>query len=245
MADIGGHTIRAGMCGEVKPTVEIRNLVGVPLWTTPFPGSTTKSRYIGSELQTLRGICTLKPVMSEGTVINWDYFEQVFHHIFYDELKICPEEHPLLVTLGVRVPKATEEKYLQIFFETFNVPAAQYDYPQILAAYTTLKSHMLAVDVGQDFVSIVPLSDGYAIPSATRKFSLGGSHITSVLATMLSKERGIHLTSPTELEIVAEMKESLSYVAENCETENSSTETFKRYTLPDGQVVSVGHELYR
>ncbi len=44
------------------------------------------------------------------------------HHAFYNELRVAPEEHPLVVSHASFTPQAHLEKMLQIAMETFNVP---------------------------------------------------------------------------------------------------------------------------
>jgi actin, other eukaryote len=53
--------------------------------------------YVGDRAQSRHGILTLKHSSSAATVIKRDDMEKIWHHT-YNELRMAPEEHPVLLT---------------------------------------------------------------------------------------------------------------------------------------------------
>ena len=226
---------------------------------------------MGDEAQSNRGILNLNYLVEHGSVLdisrddliriirwsgnehgfvtNWEDIERIWHHSFYSELRIAPEEHTILLTEPPLNPPENRERATQMMFETFRAPSFYLAINGVLSLFSSGRTAGLSVESGDGVTHVTPVIDGHAsLPDAVRRNDLAGRDLTNFLMKLLT-DCGYSFTTITEHEIVRDIKEKLAYVAldfaAEMETAATSSKLEKTYELPNGQAITVGNERFR
>jgi len=190
---------------------------------------------------------TLKFPIVRGNVTDWDGLEKIWHHIFYNELHVVPEEHQVLLTQPSLNPKPDRVKMTEIMFEKFNILGMYISNQAVLSLYTSGNTNGVAIESGDGVTYISPVYQGYPLSKAILRLDLAGSDLTNYLSTLTNRD--YLFNSPTECEIVRDIKEKLGYIALDFEVEMqtsvSSAILEKSYELPSGKVITIGNERFR
>eukprot|EP01083_Nonionella_stella_P188265 693536_1 len=188
------------------------------------------------------GILSMKYPIERGIITSFDDMERIWHHVFYNELRVAPEEHPVVLTESALNPKANREKVTQILFETFNVPKLYIAPTSVLSLYASGRATGLSVDIGLDCCIIAPVYEGYVLRHAVLRIDVGSRTITEYLQKLLT-ERGYSFTTSREKEVVRDVKEQCCYFV--MDYDEDGKDDVVSYELYDGQTISIGTEMHR
>ena len=246
--DNGSGVCKAGFAGDDAPRSVFSTIVGRPKVPGIMVGLDQNEVYVGEEAMQKRGVLRFGHPIEHGIVKNWDDMEKVWHHTLYSELKVSPEEHPILMTEAPLNPKENREKMTQIMFEVFNVPCLYVSVQAVLALYSNGRTSGVVCDSGDGVSHTVPIYEGYAIPHAIQRIHLAGRDITTYLQKILD-ERGYSFTTNAEIEIVRDIKEKMCYVVNDFDAAIKEAEDShaceKNYELPDGRKILIGNERFK
>jgi len=264
VVDNGSGMVKAGFSGDDAPRSVFPSIVGRPKVKSTMVGSDAKDCYIGDEAQAKRGVCKLSYPIAHGIVTSWEDMEKIWHHTYYNELRIAPEERSVMLTEAPLNPKQNREMMTQIHFETFNTPNLYVQIQAVLSLYASGRTTGCVLDSGDGVSHTVPIYEGYALPHAIKRLDLAGRDLTEYMVKLLT-EKGYSFNTTAEREIVRDLKEKLTFLAINYDDElkdavsrNSILTNYKDeemtdddkvlaqdFELPDGQVITVDDARFR
>jgi actin-related protein len=182
--------------------------------------------------------------VERGAVTNWDDFETALRHIF-SHLELDASTHPILIGEPPLNPRVNREKLTEVLFESFQTPAMYVALTGILGLFSSGRTTGLVVDSGHDVTQIVPVYDGHTLPHAIQRYNFGGRDVGAMLKTKLLTREEDPLADLSDADAQA-IKEQHGRVAADYDEELARAqfdeETWRTYTLPDGQTVTLKDE---
>eukprot|EP00747_Dinoflagellata_sp_TGD_P168347 gnl/TRDRNA2_/TRDRNA2_194525_c0_seq1.p1 gnl/TRDRNA2_/TRDRNA2_194525_c0~~gnl/TRDRNA2_/TRDRNA2_194525_c0_seq1.p1 ORF type:complete len:379 (-),score=99.22 gnl/TRDRNA2_/TRDRNA2_194525_c0_seq1:44-1180(-) len=248
--DNGSGHVKAGLAGLEAPSAVFPAVIGRPKHGTAMPGSEKRDYFMGEEAIAKKGVLAISYPIEHGIIKDWTDLEKLWHHTFFDALRINPEEHSIIVTEAPMNPKKNRERMVELLFEKFSVPACFIVIQAVMSLYAAGRTTGCVLDSGDGVSHVVPIYEGFALPHAVQRMDLAGRDLSEYMIKILH-ESGHSMTSSAEKEIVRDMKETSCYVAED--GLDAEMEKYKQrpvdfekiYTLPDGNTVKLTTEQFR
>merc|ERR1719446_652873 len=176
-----------------------------------MPGSEQKDYFMGEEAISKKGVLSLSYPLEHGIVKDWSDMEKVWHHTFYDALRVNPEDHAVIVSEPCMNPKKNRERMVEMLFEKFSVPAAYIVIQAVMSLYSYGRTTGAVVDSGDGVTHVVPVYEGFTLPHAIQRLDLAGRDLSEYMVKILT-EVGYNMVSSSEKELVRDMKETSCYV---------------------------------
>eukprot|EP01084_Bolivina_argentea_P236958 398351_1 len=227
------YMMKAGFGGDDAPRAVFPSIVKRPQHQGVMVGM--KDAYVGDDLS--YGYNSCFPI-ERRIIVSWDDMEKIWHHTFYNELRIQPEEHSVLMTdrWDISYNKSHREKITQIMFETFNVLQFYIIYYPLCSLYACdSRTTGVVLDSGYNMTECTPIYNGHIISNAITISNFGGYDITQHLCNIINEKPDWSFTTKWEKEIIRDMKEKLCFVSNKLDMKNDK-ETSKNYEFPDGHV---------
>lgn len=200
-----------------------------------------KDQYFGDEVNEIRNKLAISYPLENGIIENFEQMELVWEYTFFDQLKVNPNRHAVLLTEPPYNPKPNREKMVEIMFEAFGVPSLNISIQGVLALLGQGRTTGLVLDSGEGVTHTIPIFDGFGLPHCINRLDLAGRELNTLLAKLLAQE-GICLTTTVDQHHVRVMKEKHCYCAVEPASEFAETVV---YTLPDGREVPLTDERWK
>ncbi|KAF7289680.1 Actin, cytoplasmic 1 [Mycena chlorophos] len=248
--DNGSGMSRAGFAGRSSDGLCVKNarMQGIPTSgaMAPVKFGSHFLTVCSDMAQARRSTLALRYPVKHGLITDWDDMEKIWHHTFFDELSVNPEEHPIFLTDAPLNPKANREKTASIIFETFNAPHFFAAMQAPLALYSG-RTTGVVVDVGDTVSYAVPVYEGFPVQHAIQKLELGGCDVAAQLTqTFVQRGHSSWVQTPAGQELVRDIKHRLGFVALDLERQLvTPLPPAERYELPDGRALEIGSERFR
>eukprot|EP01029_Cantina_marsupialis_P028719 TRINITY_DN777920_c0_g1_i1.p1 TRINITY_DN777920_c0_g1~~TRINITY_DN777920_c0_g1_i1.p1 ORF type:complete len:405 (-),score=117.81 TRINITY_DN777920_c0_g1_i1:87-1301(-) len=223
--------------------------------------------YIGKDALNRPAYIQTSPI-KEGIIKNWTHMEQFWHRSLHQYLRCDPEEHAFMLTEPPMNPPENREYAAEVFFESFNAPALNFQVQAVLALTASCYDEKTGdigeltgtvVDSGDGCTHVIPVCGGYVVSSGIRQIPLAGRAVSDMIQSIL-KERNEPVPPEDSLAIATYIKENHCFVCDNMPKQfrkfdadpekyfrqyiGQHRRTGEEYTVDIGYERFIGPELY-
>lgn len=249
MCDNGTGFLKAGFAGANFPATIFPSMVGRPILRSEETVNNVelKDIMVGDEAAELRSMLQISYPLDNGIVRSWEDMEYVWSYTWDEKLKINPKECKVLLTEAPKNPKQNRERMVQTMFEKYEFQGVYVAIQAVLVLYAQGLLTGVVVDSGDGVTHIIPVYEGFDLPTLVHRLDLAGSDVTRQLIKLLLL-RGYAFNRTADFETVRQIKEKVCYCGYDLAIEEQlaveTTVLVDTFTLPDGRIIKVGQERY-
>lgn len=242
--DAGTGYVKAGVAGDQAPRKKFPNLLGRSRFTGLEIALDQCDYVVGDEAFIKRGVLNMVEPIEKGIIKDWDVMEKVWHHTFYNELKVDPQEHPVMITDSPLNSFENKEKCTDVFFENLNVPSFFIASSAVLSLIASGSTKGVVFESGEGCTHVVPIYESYALPHSTKAMDISGRDLTNFMMDLLVKS-GITFSKHYDIDIVQRIKETKTHISTKYEEDKKAIEESGNsrdviFELPDGKTINIG-----
>ncbi len=227
--------IASGHCTHYNPRSCIPAIVGTYI-------EEENKTFVGDEVtESKRPFVTVQHAFTDGHITDWYCMEKLWHQMFYHEIRVCPEETPLLIIDSPFTTKEERAKVAEVMFDTFAVPSLNFA-NQATMAYNHGNGGQTGVCVYSDDGTsyVAPMFEGVMLREGLTKFELNGKHVIAQLLKHY-QERG---NTDVNVGTCERIKKDYCYVAENLDEEKLKTPETRKCELHNQSELDLGDECF-
>lgn len=194
VGDVGTSRAKFGLAGEDTPTLVLPTVVGrKPASTTAGDSATPASAWVVGDVHHAPHVGVVHPIEA-CAVTDWDALEQVWRHAF-ERLHVASSEHPAITAAPSsfasdalqHAARHDTEKYLEMMFETFDVPAFYMARDAVLDAFAFGRSCALIAEIGAGATRVVPVYDGFHLQRPAQYSPVGCNQLSAYLEHVVAR----------------------------------------------------------
>ncbi|KAH9284950.1 Actin-related protein 5 [Echinococcus granulosus] len=215
VVDNGSFECRAGFSNKNEPMLQFRNVV-------MKSRSRMRETFVGSMDEMDFSQVNSKSPFEQNTVTQLDVQEIVFDHIFCNiGIESSGVNFPVILSEPLCCPQQSRSQITELLFETYSVNRLTYFVDGLASFYANFGTDSPAfnrdtmmLSFGYHTTHIIPFSNGTYIPSACRRLSVGGAHISWYFQQLLALKYPCHSDKFT-IPIAEDLIRTFGKVCEN------------------------------
>lgn len=185
--DFGSFNVRAGFVNQANPGHVFRN----ELTRYRDRKLAQTFTFVGNDTLLDQTVMAQARSPYDGSLItNWDYVEDIMEYTF-NHLGVVPEDgitNPLVLNEKLACVQSQRNNWYQVLFETFNIPKVAFGIDSLFSyyAHNEMNSDGLVVGCGNYDTNVIPIVNGKAYLTETKRINWGGSQAVDFLSDVMA-----------------------------------------------------------